>query len=288
MEDAFLPTNEVLKKHFMFYYFSRSSSPVKVFVPPYTGSAISIIENGKTRKQGKGLYIEACPGNFEFLIHVSETNLIETVVDANVTVMMAEMFPLGINQFISCSLCDLFDKNKTFFPFPMEEHTLRGLKKEWLECNTAEEKINLMEKFFLRRYRPFQNLIISAFLKHISNLEDSKTIASVCREIGTTERTLNRLSAKDLGISPVQLKRIYQFRQSLNLKMQNSELSINQLAVESNYFDHSYLIKMYKRFTGLQPKKLFDVIKDRNIEERFLFTVIQEKLSQKYNSAKCV
>ncbi len=75
---------------------------------------------------------------------------------------------------------------------------------------------------------------------------------AMAREIGTTPRTLQRLFASHVGISPKLLARITRFQRVFRA-WQQAPHSLARVAMDCGYFDQSHLVRDFRDFAGEAP-----------------------------------
>lgn len=190
-------------------------------------------------------------------VYLPSCQTVQVEIDGHVNAILIEFKPLGINHFLNEPLGNFAARHHSVFVPFFKSHVE---EKQWvdnlLSADDPYEQSSMMECLLLQLYRPYYNRTVQEALIYLMDMEANFTIPQICRKIGTSPRTLNRLFHEHLCISPIQLKNINQFRQSLSYHHQQCG-NFYQLALESNYTDHPYLVKVYKKYTGLSPTNLF-------------------------------
>jgi AraC-like DNA-binding protein len=82
------------------------------------------------------------------------------------------------------------------------------------------------------------------------------TVKELCSQLHLTERSLERIFAKYIGLSPKFYSRIIRFSHIFDL-LQKKDPSWNDLVYETGYYDQSHFIRNFKAFTGEDPSKYF-------------------------------
>ena len=101
-------------------------------------------------------------------------------------------------------------------------------------------------------------------------------MADILNQINIPARTLNRRFREVIGVSPIEFRRIAQFRHSLNNKLFESQLKkLTAIGYESNFYDQSYFIKMYKKLTGSNPKAFFNAIEKLG-DDKLIFQFVKK------------
>ena len=153
-------------------------------------------------------------------------------------------------------------------PFPIQEITNRSatlgdifgdeLQEEALEKVRSNEE-NRFFQLLLKQLQPFQikNDKISRaglFFKHSAY----SNVAQAAKAIGISNRHLQKIVNRQIGIAPKKVLKIKRLTASLQLKTTNFSISFAQLALESGYYDQSHMIAEYQEFIGKTPGELFE------------------------------
>jgi len=86
----------------------------------------------------------------------------------------------------------------------------------------------------------------------------------VCRidhlicELGISQRYLDTLFKKFVGLNPKSFCNIIQLNFFINYKNQHAPATLTQCAYEAQFFDQSHLIKSFKAIIGKTPRQYFD------------------------------
>ena len=120
-----------------------------------------------------------------------------------------------------------------------------------------EEKVALVEKWFLNNLLPTKKSIISDGYKAtqmiISN-NGKLTIQEVLKKVGISERSLERYFKTHVGLSPKFYCRIIRFSNIFNL-VKSKGFEWSDITYLSGFYDQSHFIKNFKEFTGEEPSK---------------------------------
>lgn len=82
------------------------------------------------------------------------------------------------------------------------------------------------------------------------------SVAGICNAAGTSERQLERLFKRYIGLSPKFYARIIRFSYIFQV-VREKEMSGIELGLESGFYDQSHFIKNFKAFTGEDPSHYF-------------------------------
>ena len=110
----------------------------------------------------------------------------------------------------------------------------------------------------------------------LNDFSKEVSIGEISRNFSLTGRTLDRVFKKHLAISPVGFRKIARFRHSLKNKLFKNEFdTLTKIGYESNFYDQSYFIKVYKNFTGQNPKTFFNSI-EKLADDKLIFKFIKK------------
>ncbi len=257
------PTSEILKEYVDFFYFVKQDcvDQVSFFAFPHINKPVNIHRN------------------IDFVIGKNETLVVgKSGMDSNVLIQGAFEEPLLVKflgkidkvtiLFKDGAVCNFIDK---YFENVAPLHT--QLLLEW-EQNPKYNKF--VHAFFSSENHQEQLLQLESFLLSIlnekgdwklykkasallQNVESSVRISEIANDLCMSERTLYRLIYKYNGISPMNYKKIVQFRHSLKNQLISEQFKmLTDIAHESNYYDSSHFNKIYKSLTKKNPGSFFD------------------------------
>jgi AraC-like DNA-binding protein len=163
--------------------------------------------------------------------------------------------PLGLNRFFKDNYLSLAPK------FSQElKNDVWGQFGESLF--SSDDEISKIESFLLSQFCDNQEVSsIENSLILLENSNEQNSIAEIANQVGLNLKTFQRHFKKHMGCSPVEYRRIYKFRISLNNKLNNIQLkNFTEITYEAGYFDQSYLIKEFRKITNHNPKDFFKSI----------------------------
>ena len=107
---------------------------------------------------------------------------------------------------------------------------------------------------FLRRYLPVdeEGLLVDAVVAAVEEDPDVRRVSQLCERFATTERTLQRLTRRRLGLSPkwlVQRRRLHEAAG----RLREHRTTLADLAADLGYADESHLSRDFRRVTGMTP-----------------------------------
>lgn len=167
--------------------------------------------------------------------------------------------PLGLNHFLDHDLNHYFNKTAgPFLPFADYEEVMRQVLEE-SEENAIQEKI---EQYWLSKLKP-RNFFLLESLIHLLQSEESDTIQQISEKAKISRQHIARLFDTHLCRTPSMFRKIHRFRKTLanRIALLKRGENLTSLTYESLFYDQSHLIKDFRSFTGMSPKKFFELNK---------------------------
>lgn len=277
--ETFYPIDKRLRSCIEYYYFLKSDSSdfnSEYFAFPNTLQALNIHKNiecemdshsVKVTEMAKNSFTMLLQGRFEKPLHVQLSGRINKI-----TIIFK---PLGLNHFITSSFDKISSKTTQYFTeWNYHEKHADFLTKFFCEINLIK-RVEILEEYLLLHYHPLSNKgILDQSLSLLCDFNNELPIEEIARKINLTTRTFNRVFKRDMGISPIGYKKIARFRHSLRNKLFSHQYKkLTEIGYESNYYDQSYFVKMYKNLTNNTPNEFFEII-DKLAESHLILKFI--------------
>lgn len=158
---------------------------------------------------------------------------------------LTELFSLQMSDYTD----DVADLHHVF------EHELTEVEKVTYSNCPDEIKIAQIDSLF--KSMPVQrNPQIEDCIQMIFDCNGLVAINKLASQLFITERQLERLFKKYIGLSPKFFTRIVRFNYIFSL-MQSKATNWTDIALESGYYDSSHFIKNFKAFSGVDPSGYF-------------------------------
>jgi AraC-like DNA-binding protein len=125
-----------------------------------------------------------------------------------------------------------------------------------LEAPLAEERIRILTGFMLDKIRLHE--YSHAKLRHaLALMRDPSGISLPClrKEVGLSERALERLFTGSIGVTPKVFSRILRFQNFMKTARHGSGAALTTLAYASGYADQSHCLREFKSFAGCGPRE---------------------------------
>ncbi|HEY0949017.1 helix-turn-helix domain-containing protein [Nocardioides sp.] len=98
-----------------------------------------------------------------------------------------------------------------------------------------------------------EGLLVNAIVEHVETDPDVQRVGQVCDEFALAERTLQRLTARRIGLSPkwlIQRRRLHEAAERLRAA---DRPDLARVAVELGYADQAHFGRDFRAVTGLTP-----------------------------------
>ncbi len=118
-----------------------------------------------------------------------------------------------------------------------------------------EPSIEIAEQFLLSRH-PERDDAVALIHRIIERIAADRTLtrcSQLEQEFNVTERTLQRLFSRYVGVSPGWVIRRYRIHDALNHLEQGEVVDWPALAADLGYFDQAHFIKDFKQLIGVPP-----------------------------------
>ena len=255
-----LPTSSLLSRHILEFTIIPEGEELNLeyCVFPQKGVTMALLGNTKNERTADRIIIcEGGVANIELLGKYLEP--VQLRYEGKIQEIGINFSPLGINYFFDQPYADL-----------APHHFQEFLQKEWItfnkelfECATIDERLSFLETFLESQYRDKTEVLgpLEKAVALLSCQEEDYSIKQIADAACMTEKTLVRQMKRYAGCTPKQLKRIFRFRHSLDVKKLNESVEkYTHVALESMFYDASHFGREYRLLTGNSPKDFFNKV----------------------------
>ena len=142
---------------------------------------------------------------------------------------------------------------------PLNEVNIQALKvltKKIIVCNNHSDKIAVVEKELepLIGNLETDKTSIDKIVDFVFRTNGSASLTEMQQKLFVTERQVQRMFQKYIGLSPKLYCRIIRFNYIFKLAKEE-KFSLTDLTHKAGYFDQSHFIRDFKNFTGEDPSK---------------------------------
>jgi len=173
--------------------------------------------------------------------------------------------PAALTQFFGLNMSHYVDQITDLNTFGNEQ--LVSLQNKILPYQGDQESSRILDDYFISLLpeaatNPLQNVLDLIFSKNGALSVHEMTVAG-----GSSERQLERLFKKYVGLSPKYYARIIRFNYIFQL-IKSENTSWADVVYQSGYYDQSHFIRDFKAFTGEDPSSYY--FKASNMANFFL------------------
>ncbi len=272
---TFYPEDPVLRQHIAYCYFLRSDDDgfeQAYYSFPNIHQSLNIhrhavceIGDNFVTVRGDHSYppLMILQGRYDFPL--------QAVLKGRLDKITIVFRPLGLNYFISLPIGEIAPDASQLFTAWEDAAFLKAF------FGTADNaaRMCILEKFLRQRYTPFPEApLLEEAIRLLTDFSEEHTVEAVARGLCISTRSFNRLFVQHLGIPPVTFRKIARFRDSLNNKLHSDQFKkLTEIGYQSNFYDQSYFIRMYRKMTGANPSKFYNTIA-KLADEQLIFQFI--------------
>src|SRR6187399_1377121 len=171
----------------------------------------------------------------------------------NFTLIAYFLKPYSLISLFGISAQELTDKPVDFNLLSKKT----DLQEQLLNSATASEMILVLDDyiFSLIPKNNKDNPLIKYAAEKIFKSPTRHILSEIQKDICVTERTLQRMFEKNIGVSPNQFRKIHQFNRAFRQLNNRQFQSLSDIAYDNDYADQSHYIRAFKEFTNITPKE---------------------------------
>lgn len=177
----------------------------------------------------------------------------------NVDLFGIRFHPAGAFRFMRFDLKDLSGRID-----PLESvlgSSVRLIEEHLLQQSDLQGRVAIAESYLagLMRSAPYGG---SAYIDHalalISSAQGNISIRDIAKQVGISERSLERLFSRYVGTTPKAYSRIVRFQRVLREVENGDNRDILDTALSFGYYDQSHLINDFNHFSGSSPSAFME------------------------------
>lgn len=256
-----LPIAPALRKYVAHYYHDSSdgTGPARRYTfYPHVHSAVSIYRgvDFQTPRADEHVFIPGDPSRIsKFLVNSGRPR---SVTQVGAFERIGIVFkPLGIHAFTDIR----FDgaRNCDVQPFlPVDAGVWADMARECFTSEVVEQRWQRLETFLLDRCTDRIPDWMYTAVRALSDPGTRPGLSSLCVSLGVSQHTLLRTFRRTTGRTPEEYRMLARFRNAVAARVVDGHAeSLTELAYESGFVDQAYMIRCFRRFTGMTPKEFF-------------------------------
>lgn len=123
------------------------------------------------------------------------------------------------------------------------------------EAETQAARLDLVERFLLAQLRRHHKRGADDFVRAAWRPHGRTSVAALCRELGVSERRLERTFGSTIGLSPKRVLRLSRFLRACSVLRRTPSASLTRVSHACGYYDQSHFIGEFKAFAGMTPRE---------------------------------
>lgn len=160
-------------------------------------------------------------------------------------------YPWGAHHFFDLPVREFADQT-----IPASEvwgRSARELEDRISLAGDNEQRVEIVQSFLLRRLDRHYKQEVDRLVRFVWQRRGRVAIKPMARELGVSERRLERLFNSSIGAAPKRFARITRFLESCRMLRCNGFESLTEVAYQRGYYDQSHFIKEFRDFSGVTP-----------------------------------
>ncbi len=256
---------EALRPYVACYYFIKSEDPnftSQHYSFPHTYNALSIYKDGLFDSSPSHFNAkQSSTPNYQLFIQVKRQAPLRVNISGKINRVTILFKDFGINHFISEPLSEIMGYHVSQFNSWKNNANFPSFMENLFGHDDGKEKGKIIDAFLLQLLTPVQLSYLESAVALLCNFEANLSIDQVAAHFNVSLRSFNRKFKEVLGVSPVEYRRIAQFRQSIENKLGQSQFKrLTDIGYQSHFYDQSYFNKIYQKLAGSNPKTFFKSI----------------------------
>lgn len=176
----------------------------------------------------------------------------------NISGVSARLTPWGLNVFRCGIVRECAERRvdcRDIFP----RYAIEKIEDSLAQKRTAKDRVQCVENFLLAILnRNNEDLLIQKACRELSSSNGNYPIGRLARNLGLTERTLERRFLAHVGATPKKYARVVRLRNAI---FQRKTLPTwADVAHAVGYYDQSHMIRDFQELYGISPESLYPQI----------------------------
>ncbi len=185
-----------------------------------------------------------------------KNDFVDVSTNGDSGVIAVSFYPFGACNFFRFPMLEIEDKTADLSDIDNAGFIL--IEEQLYESRNLHERIALIEKYLLTRFRPVASYdlrLMKEGLRLLNSRKGQLEIQSLSSHLCLTEKSLQRKFNTFIGKSPKKFARIVRFQEIIRCLSENSNRSLTEIAMDNGYFDQAHFIRDFKSLSGFSPKE---------------------------------
>lgn len=269
---TYIPVHALLKKHIAYFYTDVQEDTHfhrKYSFFPHVNTTLTFYKHATFAQSDSHNTVNSAK-ELPLLKLLTRQQHVTTVVQQGPIHKIGIVFsPLGLNHFIQEPYQSLATNEVQYFEPANDPEWSRQIT-ACFENGDWGNAIQELEVFLTSLYRPKTYDELYRILEALNDPHNTFSIHEVAGQHFINHRKLNRDFKKELSITPEHYRMIARFRYAVQQKILHEHSgNLTSIAYESGYLDQSYMIRSFKKLTGLSPAAFFKEGKHLGMADTF-------------------
>lgn len=259
----FKPESELLKEYLEGYYFlshSAAGTPTSYLTFPNNFAILSVCDKVSLHNDQLNVVIKGQQGGHfvsELITHFHKPARI--TYEGDVEEITFYFKPLGLNAFLPQALSSYTTEYfSTFNPY---DDYCQAMQAALAEPDTHKRR-DVIEAYWIKKFRGFCHPLLHGIVQALLKPGDTVTLGKTALKFGTSRQYIHEQFKLHLCKTPAAFRKTQRFREALiaSIELNRKGDNLTALSYEALFYDQSHLIKDFKAFTGMTPKKFLQAI----------------------------
>ncbi|HSR68238.1 MAG TPA: helix-turn-helix domain-containing protein [Acidobacteriota bacterium] len=134
-------------------------------------------------------------------------------------------------------------------------HATRELEAKLAGASGYRERVELLERFLLAQLHRHHKEQVEPLVREVWRRKGDLRIPQLCRDLGFSERGLERTFTSSLGMTPKRFARLTRFLHSCRQVRDRRRTPLTEIAQNCGYYDQSHFNAEFKSFSGMTPRQ---------------------------------
>jgi AraC-like DNA-binding protein len=162
-------------------------------------------------------------------------------------------FPWGASQFFGVPVSAFSDRTVTAADLWGRE--VDGVQEQLFVATSIRERGRAIQGFVLRQLRRHRKDSLEALVRVMGSYNGQGRVHTLCRDVGITQRALERAFDRTLGYSPKHFLRLRRFLHTCHLLRRLAAPRLADIALQAGYYDQAHCIGDFRAFAGMTPRE---------------------------------
>lgn len=259
----FKPDSELLQEYLEGYYFlshSAETARTSYLTFPNNFAILSVCDKVSVQHDQLSVFVSGQEeGHFvsELITHFRKPASI--TYEGKVEEITFYFKPLGLNAFLPEVLSSYTSEYFSAF-HPYDDY--RSAMQAALEEPDTNKRRKMIETYWLNKLQGFTHPLLQNIVKALQQPGNTDTLEKTALKFYTSRQYIHEQFKLHLCKTPVAFRKTQRFREAMSasIDMNRKGTNLTSLSYEALFYDQSHLIKDFKAFTGMTPKKLLQAI----------------------------